>query len=120
MKAITIDSRNCNRVFSKLEKFFAHDEFCGWHQWDTGMKKRIGHHVKSHYGDYKHDVMRLYRGPFTVKRLGNRLVINMSWDEGFVVGEGDKVAFLGNRIMIRTKQTCFDYQYLYQVFQINK
>ena len=126
MKTIVITDKNYRWVFSRLKKFFDHENFVCWHQWGGGMRKRLGHIVEIRRPDmpaYKTNVTRRYYQVRTRIYLDipekPLFHVTLDFDSGLGLIPGDAVAFLGNRIIIRTWNVALN-QYLYECFQILK
>lgn len=136
MKGIVITQQNCRMVHGRLVKFFhRHENFLVWHQFDGGMRKRIGHYImldediSGKMVPWKFDDMRSVHNiqirsnnPFEVLRI---IFEHDRYDpddydyEGFVLSIGDEVLFLGSRIVVKTRMRIIEgYDYLYQCFQI--
>ena len=128
MKTIVITDKNYRWVFSKLKKFFDHENFVCWHQWGGGMRKRLGHIIEIHspgYPAYKVDVTRQYhRVSSTVEETfdGDPLFrVSLNYDNALAIipNRGIAVSFLGNRVIIK-RYDKFSDRYLYECFQILK
>ena len=133
MKGVVITEENKKQVYGRLEKFFKHQNFVIWHQFDCGMKKRLGHYinVKEPFEDVlqKYDVMReangcsCYNYVKTFSIYGSYEVFSVHY--GDCVTEfkvGDEVLFLGNRIIVKQpfKHCIEDVDFLYLCIQIKK
>ena len=118
MKGIVVDEKNYLRVAGKLKKFFMHGDISMWHQFDCGMKKRIGHMIE--VDGEKFDVKRNYPSVTTHLAKDGFFIVFMNENEGFVLQYDDEVWFLGNRIIIKTEWCADDKNYIYECFQINK
>lgn len=141
-KVHTVTEENYKWIFSKVTKFFEGREgFTSWHQFYGGMKKRVRtvhnnrkfptfYHIGNLDRNFVPDserVIHTYQYGFEVCSHEDEdhipedvLVVRMNDDEGFCIHPGDKVAFLGNRILIRTESAVNPYKYCYQMFQILK
>ena len=125
MKAITVTEKNIKSINGRLKRFFKHGDFMVWHNFDCGMKKHISRYIDINIpGHYeKHvDTMYPYRGITVHERVYSdkitTLYIEMNYDEGFRIKPGMKVAFLGNRVIIRSDFLSSIHKYCYQCFQI--
>lgn len=142
MKSITINSHNAKWIASRLNRFFGSHHLVTYHQWDCGMKKRIGKIMK---GDpYSSDpetrssfdtTMAVFKASCSVRDSisSDEVVISINesldqfedYDAGYILKEGDKVAFLGNRVIFRIHyplKMLYSYQkydYLYVCYQID-
>lgn len=122
MRGKVVSKENALVVKGRLKKFFGHGSFVVWHQWDGGMRKRLGRYVTLFTG-CSVCVERRYSGVEVVEHsefpdvvLGVRL----SHDDGLVIKLGDEVWFLGNRVILKTKSPLSNHDYLYECFQIDK
>lgn len=133
----TITEDNIKRIAGQLRKFFLASKipgrFCGrdevlvWHQWTGGMKKRIGHVIDVvDFFDGHHEAFDTMRTctSFSIRETANSILIefyNGTSDEPslFSIHIGDNIAFVGNRIIVKTRSLIEEYKYLYMCFQIN-
>lgn len=134
MKIITITEKNANWVIGRLNRFFKHDKMLVWHQFDCGIRKRLGSIIdlgvnSRPFNNPKKmvDVTRMYDGvsfrkynnPYIVDYYRDTVAcIDLNYDEGYTIGIGDKIVFLGNRIIVRNNFNMIGHQYLYTCFQI--
>ena len=125
MKVITVTEENLDVIFGRLYKFFYNKHKTGftcWHNFDCGFKRHINPIVE--IDGEKINVMREYPTPAKM-RLNNGLftysdyiLINLTANDSELIEPGDKIAFLGNRIIIRSKWFSFsEYNYIYTVYQ---
>lgn len=130
MKVLTVTEKNFNFIAGRLMKFFNHKNFVSWYQLSGGVKKRISTTINRedmtcHYSNVKFEVGEdLFTGnPVMVYYLSHN-------DTGSII-IGDKVAFLGNSVIIRTRYNSYIDEidlifcnkvaidkYLYECFQI--
>lgn len=139
MSKVTITESNYKQVFGRLKKFFNHDGLLTWHQFDCGMKKRIGHilHQKEVTIDGEvfipaETVNVMYHvSDVECVEMGSNLIVyyNDSDISCRLFGEddkscaadfsiGDEVAFLGNRIIVKSRWGLPNHHYCYQCYQI--
>lgn len=128
MKSVVITEKNFNHIVAKLTKFFEHENIACWHQFRGGMKKRIHRMIRNTRFD-KIDTMRFYYDVQvkTVTTVDNERCIKIILRddcldyEGILLKVGYKIAFIGNRIIIRTPYKRFGFHkegFLYECFQI--
>lgn len=139
MSKVTITESNYKQVFGRLKKFFNHDGLLTWHQFDCGMKKRIGHTIhfdgltkngKVYIPENTANVMRrIYRSKHHVSDTKFFFEYSHSDDDFYyddgelenisVITFGDEIWFLGNRVIIKRKANFFtSHSYLYMCYQI--
>ena len=138
MNKITITKENIARIEGQLKKFFRDRKFIGWHTWTGGMRKRIGYLVPidCENGTEFYDVRRQY-DQFEVIRGNDSIIIKYydthsrydyhcyDDDDGdgseccTMLEYGDQIAFLGNRIIVKTKSPIPKHKYLYECFQVD-
>lgn len=119
MKGIVVTKKNYKFVTSKLKKFFDHKSFIVWHDFNCGMKKRIGH-ILNTLNIKGYDTMSEYNNIYTRKSdVSDLMIVEMNYEESFLVEFGNEVWFLGNRVIIKSYHSCLN-KMLYQCFQINK
>lgn len=121
MKGIVVNEKNYKQVAGRLVKFFDHYIFDVWHDFDCGMKKRIGHKIK--IMGKAVDTKRKYSVTTRTDHKGllHAEMKYASYDpdvvECFVLEEGNEVWFLGNRVLIKREFFGFA-RNLYRCFQI--
>lgn len=132
MNKVIITESNYKQVFGRLKKFFNHDDLMTWHQFDCGMKKRIGHTIRfdgiaklsipPHTANVMH---RIYRSKHHVS--DTKFFFEYSTDNDYyydefenvsVISLGDEVWFIGNRVIIKRKAYFTNHRYLYMCYQI--
>lgn len=106
MKGIKITEKNYKDVFSRLEKFFAHEDFLVWHSFGGGMRKHISSKFYSKMGNCVHDSKRKYYNVTTeiredLVKKSPRFCVYMNDDEGFGLTIGDELLFVSNRIIFK-------------------
>ena len=129
MKTIEITENNANWIIGRLNRFFRHKNFIVWHQFNGGMKKRISRYLKfphNKYTPYTYDIntSSLYLNVelFPVSDIKYPDVIariTLSDCSMVVIALGDRVTFLGNRIIISNDRGTNGSRF-YQCFQICK
>lgn len=129
-RAITITKANINSIYGRMKKFFYNNNntgFTSWHNFNCGFK-RVNPIVEIS-GD-KMRLERTYPAPLKVALSKNyekqpEISVTLTAADGFVLGIGDKVAFCGNRIIIRDEfyngfRKPIDYCYMvYQAFPMS-
>lgn len=121
MKVITITEDNIKDVYGRLRKFFYNNSKTGfecWHNFDCGFKKHISRYVE--IKNRKVRICNLYPAPIEIKLHEKCMYIafNLTATDGDGVQIGDKIAFCGNRIIIRKKWFLpHDHNYVYTVYQ---
>jgi hypothetical protein len=135
MSKVTITESNYKQVFGRLKKFFNHDGLLTWHQFDCGMKKRIGHTIhfdgiaRLSIPEHTVNVMhRIYRSKHHVSDTKFFFEYSHSDDDFYydddelenvsVITLGDEIWFLGNRVIIKRKAYFTNHRHLYMCYQI--
>lgn len=125
MKVITINDSNIKDVFGRLKKFFYnknHTGFESWHNFDCGFKKK---HINRYITlkddkEYKCYTGNIYPSPLLVS-LGcfhdeYYISIKLDYENILHLDIGDKICFLSNRIIVRTK-SFINHKYVYETIQ---
>lgn len=107
MKAITITKDNIGEVYSRIKKFFYNKNRTGfeeWHNFDCGFKRHINRYIT--LDGIKKEICNYFPSPELIELVGKgntwiRIVFTPNSIDTLEVG--DKVAFLGNRIIIKQK-----------------
>ena len=122
MKVITITEKNIKEVYGRLKKFFYNNNHSGfeeWHNFDCGFKKHISPLL--HIGKDKIRNVNNYPSPdaieYNQKGTGSYIILRLTATDGDSLHIGDKIAFLGNKIIYRTKGFFAGHKYIYTVFQ---
>lgn len=131
MNTFELSEKNILHVGGMIKKFFnKHKNFIAWHQFNCGMKKRIGYDINIRMpGDTEDMFVSTNRKVCNIECKINKncsypisigYIDNYEEYCGFGLKVGDKVSFIGNRIMFRTKEPFGNgkYRYLYQCYQI--
>lgn len=122
MKVITITEKNINDVYGKLCKFFYNNNSTGfesWHNFDCSFKKHISRYIYK-YPKLRGETIRIshsYPAPEKISLGANKIVVSLTAGEGYTLDCGDKIAFLGNRIIQRREWGYSEEKYVYEVFQ---
>jgi hypothetical protein len=114
LKTILITDGNKARIWSKLNKFFSHSAYTKWHTYDCGMRKRIRHKMPG-----SSNTMEYY--PCVKAKLSDEdtFVISLNVGSSRTIKVGDSIAFVGNRIIVKTKWWGNgEYSWLYWCCQI--
>ena len=124
MKGIIVTQDNMASIYGKLKKFFNHNKFISWHNFDQGSKRKIRKHI--FIDKRKVDTTINLKRPVSIELDPNfgRLIRVRLTDvpyRAFVIVEGDKIKFDGSKIIIKSKFILQDlHKYIYRVFQIAK
>ena len=120
MKVITISEKNMKEVYGRIRKFFYNKNntgFISWHNFDCGFKK----HIPALKFDDGERVIHKYPSPNDVMLLqmgGNSYIgLRLTATDGMSLACGDKIAFVGNRIICRKEWFLDNHKYVYDVFQ---
>lgn len=129
-KVITITENNIKEVYGRLRKFFYNNNetgFEGWHNFDCGFKKHINRNI--YINGKKVPTCIMYPAPDEIELILKRdennyynldfIRISLTATDSFSLQYGDKIAFCGNRIILRTKCFFSGYKYIYSVYQVN-
>lgn len=129
MKVINVTEKNMKGIYGKLKKFFYNKHRTGfeeWHNFDCGFKRHISPNIVID----KQWIFNVNRFPSPDeveyipkgKRPGidyDYIRIGLTTDNGASILPGDKIAFLGNRIITRTRWRILrDRGYIYTVYQV--
>jgi len=131
MGVFTLSEKNVSYVSGLIRKFFQKDRvYKTWHQFNCGMKKRIGSKTSIRMpGELKDTFVSTNNKAFNVNcaiRKNNKwyptsitYLDKFTEDCGFCLKLGDKVAFYGNRIVFRTLEPFGngEHRHLYTCFQ---
>lgn len=119
--------------FSRLEKFFAHEDFLVWHSFGGGMRKRVGSRFYLKGENCIYNSKRKYYNVTTKNGVdlikeNPRFCVYMNDAEGFGVAIGDELLFAGNRVIFKRpvvfyyldskKELQANKTFCYQCFQI--
>lgn len=118
MKVITVTEKNIKDVYARMKKFFYNKNYTGFtscHNFDCGFKKRISKYIE--IDGEKISVERQYLAPLKMFLENDTIYINLNVIDGCHLTCGDKIAFLGNRIMFRNTWRLMGSNYVYHVFQ---
>lgn len=124
MRSITITEKNINEICGRLRKFFYNNNKTGfetWHNFDCGFKKRIDPNIEI-AGEKIRNIIS-YPAPLSISLetslFGSKhIIIHYTAEDSESLQIGDKIAFCGNRIMMRQKWCLSDYKYVYSVYQV--
>ena len=124
---MVITEKNKAQVYGRIKKSFDGKDVVTWHTFKGGMKKRISSYTKGvfRYDDMLHQrlsVRHWFKKVIVEINTFGNLLISLSDDDTVAVSVGDEILFLGNRIVIKKRESSFrEYgiNYSYQCIQID-
>lgn len=132
MKVYTVTENNLNYIYGRLIKFFYNNNKTGferWHTFDCGFKKHIpreivinGEKVSTSI-DYPRPLKISGYSIGKVKPTGkdilDSIVIIFTATDSDSIHIGDKIAFMGNHIIVSSKWAFTkQHKYVYNVYQV--
>lgn len=132
MKVFTVTDDNINYIFGRVVKFFYNNHETGfesWHSFDCGFKKHIPRKIlidgkKVSTGIHYPKPLKISaysRGRVTPggNDILESIIINLTATDNDSIHIGDKIAFMGNRIILRQKWLFTkDNNWIYTVYQV--
>lgn len=123
MKVFIVTENNIKEIYGRVYKFFYNRNktgFACWHTFDCGFKKKISRYIALDTQKKDTDTYYKYPSPLEVKLNDeqNRIIIYLTATDSFSIKPGDKIAFLGNRIIHKEKWIIRGYDFVYTVYQV--
>jgi len=123
MKVFTVTEDNIKEICGRVRKFFYNRNetgFASWHTFDCGFKKRISRYIALDGPKKDVDTYYKYPAPLEVKLNDDqdRIIVYLTASDSFSIKPGDKIAFLGNRIVHKEKWIIRGHNFIYTVYQV--
>lgn len=121
MKVITITENNMKEIYGRLNKFFHNNNATGfeeWHSVNCGFKRHISRGMYIDGRKIKNVSSRFPAPDIRIDQEGPSIIMDFTVLDPHSLKYGDKIAFCGNHIILRTKEPFFGENLnLYTVYQ---